>query len=100
MTHRKTLTAFGLICATLSLSGLAHASPPPPRPHGLTWTVSQTPPRRWTEGQPISLLVGVGPSDPRYHLLGDTRPLPDAPPAPATATGWTKPLGLRFAIRW
>ena len=60
MIHRKTLMAAGLICATLGLQGLAHASPPAPPVHRLNWTLSQTPPEGWTEGQPISLLLGVG----------------------------------------
>lgn len=100
MTHRKTLMAAGLICATLGLHGLAQASPPTPQVHGLTWTLSQARPERWTEGQPVSLLVGVGLSDPHHLWLRDSRPLPDASLAPATVTGWTKPIGLRLAVRW
>ncbi len=100
MTHKKLLLAAGLIGATLGLHGLAHASPPPALVHRLTWTVSQTPPEGWTQGQPISLLVGVGLSDPRRLWLRDSRPLPDESLAPQTVTGWTKPLGLRFAVRW
>ena len=100
MTHRKMLMAAGLIGATLGLQGLAHASPPAPRVHGLTWTVSQTHAERWTVGQPISLLVGVGPSDPQYHGIRDTRPLREASLVPPTVTGWTKPLGVRLAVRW
>ncbi len=100
MTHRKTLVAAGLICATLGLHGLAHASPLTSRVHGLILTLSQTPPQGWAEDQPISLLVGIGPSDPRSRTVADSRPLRDASRAPETVTGWTKPLGLRFAIRW
>lgn len=100
MTHRKTLVTAALIGATLGIHGLAHASPPMPRVHGLTWTLSQAPPQDWTEGQPISLLVGIGASDPRYRPVSDSRPLRDVSPAPATVTGWTRPLGLRLAIRW
>lgn len=98
MTHRKTLMAAALIGATLGLHGLAHASPPPV--HRLDWTLSQTHPQRWTQGQPVSLLVGVGLSDPRRLWLGDSGPLPDESLAPRTATGWTKPIGLRVALRW
>jgi len=100
MTHRKTLVAAALICATLGIQAPAHASPPTPRVHGLTWTLSQAPPRGWTEGQPISLSIGIGPSGPRYRPVPDGRALREASPAPATVTGWTKPLGLRLAIRW
>jgi hypothetical protein len=99
MTHKKTLMAAALICATLGLQGLAHASPPPP-PHRLSWTLSQTRSQGWTEGQPVSVLVGVGLSDPHHLWLRDTRPLPDESLAPETVTGWTKPIGLRVAVRW
>ena len=99
MTHKKTLMAAGLVCATLGLQGLAHANPPPP-PHRLSWTLSQTDPQGWTEGQPVSVLVGVGLSDPHHPWLRDTRPAPDESLAPETVTGWTKPLGLRVAVRW
>ena len=98
MTHQKTLLTAGLVCATLGLHGLAHASPPAVR--RLTWTVSQTHPEGWTEGQPISFLVGVGLSDPRHLWLRDSRQLPDESLAPQTVTGWTKPIGLRLAVRW
>ena len=100
MTNRKTLMAAGLISATLGLHGLAHASPPTSQAHGLTWTLSQTHPQGWAEGQPISLLVGVGPSDPHQRWIQDGRPLRDVAVTPATVTGWTKPLGLRFAVQW
>jgi hypothetical protein len=100
MTHRKMLMAAGLICATLGLQGLAHASPPLSPVHRLNWTLSQTRPRGWTEGQPVSVALGVGLSDPHHLWLRDSRPLPDAPLAPETVTGWTKPLGLRLAVRW
>jgi hypothetical protein len=100
MTHRKTLMAAGLICATLGLHGLAHASPPPPPVHRLTWTLSQSDPRGWTEGQPVSLLFGVGLSDPHHLWIRDSRPLPDESIASDTVTGWTKPLGLRLSVRW
>jgi hypothetical protein len=100
MIHKKTLIAAGLICATLGLHGLAHASPPLPPVHRLDWTLSQTPARVWTEGQPISLLVGVGLSDPRHLWIRDRGPLPEESLAPATVTGWTKPIGLRVAVRW
>jgi hypothetical protein len=75
----------------------AHRSP------GLTWTLLQSPPRAWTERQPIALLVALGPSNPRYGELLGGRPLVDtaAPSIAApTAAGWTRPLGLRLAIRW
>lgn len=100
MIHTKTLIAAGLIGATLGLQGLAYASPPPPQVHGVTWTLSQVPPEAWTEGQPISLLVGVGPSDPHHRWIRDSRSLRDAALTPATVTGWTKPIGLRFAVQW
>lgn len=100
MTHKKTLLAAGLIGATLGLNGLADASPPPLPVHRLIWTVSQTRPQGWTQGQPISFLVGVGLSDPRHLWLRDSRQLPDESLAPQTATGWTKPIGLRLAVRW
>jgi hypothetical protein len=99
MTHKKTLLAAGLVFATLGLHGLAHASPPPPV-RRLTWTVSQTHPEGWTQGQPISFLVGVGLSDPRHLWLRDSRLLTDESLAPQTVTGWTRPIGLRLAVRW
>jgi hypothetical protein len=97
---KKTLMAAGLIGATLGLHGLAHASPPPSPVHRIDWTLSQTPPQAWTEGQPVSVLVGLGLSDPHRLWIQDSPPLPDASLAPATVTGWTKPIGLRFAVRW
>jgi hypothetical protein len=97
---KKTLMAAGLICVTLGLNGLAQASPPPSPVHRIDWTLSQTRPQGWTEGQPISLLVGLGLSDPRRLWIQDSLPLPDASLAPATVTGWTKPIGLRLAVRW
>lgn len=100
MTHKKMLMAVGLIGATLGLQGLAHASPPALRPHGLTWTLSQARARDWTVGQPISLLVGVGQSDPQYRGIRAPRPLLNASLVPPTVTGWTQPLGLRLAVRW
>lgn len=100
MTHKKTLMAAGLVCAALGVQGLAFASPPPPPVHRFDWTLTQTHPERWTEGQPISLLVGVGLSDPRHLWIRDSRPLPDTSLAPQTVTGWTKPVGLRVAVRW
>ncbi|MGB6488088.1 MAG: hypothetical protein WBE91_14505 [Steroidobacteraceae bacterium] len=100
MTHKKTLMAAGLIGATLGLHGLAHASPPPPLVHRLDWTLSQTPPQGWTQGQPVSVLLGVGLSDPHHLWIRDSRPLPDESLAPQTVTGWTKPIGLRVAVRW
>jgi hypothetical protein len=100
MTHKKTLMAAGLICATLGLQGLAHASPPPTPVHRLDWTLSQSHPQGWTQGQPVSLLVGVGLSDPRHLWVRDSGALPDESLAPATVTGWTKPIGLRVAVRW
>lgn len=100
MTHKKTLMAAGLIGATLGLHGLAHASPPPPPVHRLDWTLSQTLPQGWTEGQPVSVLVGVGLSDPHHLWIRDSQPLPDESLAPQTVTGWTKPIGLRVAVRW
>lgn len=100
MIHRKTLLAAALVYAALGLDGLAQASPPGRPLHGLTWTLSQARPQGWTEGQPISLLVGVGQSDPHHLWIRDSRPLRDASLAPATVTGWTKPLGLRFAVQW
>lgn len=99
MTHKKTLLAAALICATLGLHGLAQASPPLPV-HKLTWTVSQTRPEGWRQGQSVSFLVGVGLSDPRHLWLRDSRQLPDTSLAPQTVTGWTKPIGLRLAVRW
>jgi hypothetical protein len=74
------------------------------RSPGLAWIVLQSPPRDWTEGQPITLSVGLGPSNPRYRGVRGSRPLMDAPPQSVTsataATGWTRPLGLRLSIRW
>ena len=100
MTHRKTLMAAGLICATLGLQGLAHASPPAPQLHGITWTLSQAPAEGWTEGQPISLLFGVGPSDPHHRWIRESQQLTDASLAAASAPGWIRPIGLRLAVRW
>jgi hypothetical protein len=99
MILKKTLIATGLLCATLGLHGLAHASPPPPV-HRVDWTLSQTHPQGWTEGQPVSVLVGVGLSDPHHLWMRDSQPLPDESLAPQTAPGWTKPIGLRLAVRW
>ncbi|MFZ0550183.1 MAG: hypothetical protein WAM21_05195 [Steroidobacteraceae bacterium] len=100
MIHRKTLMAAGLICATLGLQGLAYASPPAPQLHGITWTLSQAPAEGWTEGQPISLLLGVGASDPHHRWISASQPPPDASLVTATAPGWTRPIGLRLAVRW
>jgi hypothetical protein len=99
MIHKKTLIAAGLIGATLGLQGLALASAPPPPVHRLDWTLSQTPPMHWTQGQPVSVLVGLGLSDPHRLWIQDSPP-PVAPLAPAAVTGWTKPIGLRLAVRW
>jgi hypothetical protein len=74
------------------------------RSPGLAWIVLQSPPWDWTEGQPITLSVGLGPSNSRYCGVRGGRPLMDAPPQSVTsataATGWTRPLGLRVSIRW
>lgn len=100
MIHKKTFMAVGLIGATLGLNGLANANSPPPPVHRLDWTLTQAHPQGWTEGQPISLLLGVGLSDPHHLGLRDNRPLPPAALAADTVTGWTKPIGLRLAVRW
>lgn len=90
-----------------SLEALGDASPVgthSKRPPGLTWTLVQSPPRKWTEGQPISLSVGLGPSNLRYGGVRGSRPLAHAATPLATssaaATGWTRPLGMRLSIRW
>ena len=74
------------------------------RSPGLSWTLLQSPPREWTEGQPITLSVGLGPSNPRHGGLRGSRSLVDAAAAPVTSTaaaaGWTRPLGMRLSIRW
>jgi hypothetical protein len=76
-------------------------SRPTGRLHGFTQTLLQAPPQSWSQGQPITLLVGVGPSDPRYRRRFG-QPLPDAAASmgSGTTTGWTRPLGMRLAIRW
>jgi hypothetical protein len=64
----------------------------------LTWTLFQTPPWEWADGQPIGLLAALGPSNLRYgEVRGGRSPVDTAAPMVA---GWTKPLGLRLAIRW
>jgi hypothetical protein len=90
-----------------SLETLGDASPTDTqsqRSPGLSWTLVQSPPRKWTEGQPIALSVGLGPSNPRYGGVRGSRPLADAATplvtSPAAATGWTRPLGMRLSIRW
>lgn len=74
------------------------------RSSGLILTLLQSPPRDWTAGQPITLLVGFGPSNPRYGGQHGSRKLVDAAPplvpSPTAATGWTRPLGMRLSIRW
>jgi hypothetical protein len=66
--------------------------------HALTWTLFQTPPREWADGQPIGLLAALGPSNPGSgEERGGRSPVNTAPPLVA---GWTKPVGLRLAIRW
>jgi hypothetical protein len=81
-------------CAT------ANSAPSSP---GLSWALFRDPPRDWTEGRPVGLLVALGPSNPCYWGVSaglsraDTAALPMAG---ANAAGWTRPLGLRFAIRW
>lgn len=100
MMHKKTLVAVGLIGATLGLNGLANASLPRPPVHRFDWTLTQAHPQGWTEGQPISLLLGVGLSDPHHLWIRHSRPLPQASPVPETVTGWTRPIGLRLAVRW
>jgi hypothetical protein len=70
---------------------------------GLTWSLLQAPRQDWTEGQPITLFVGIGPSAQRYPRFHGAPPLSAAGPqtmAAVTAPGWSKPLGLRIAIRW
>jgi hypothetical protein len=71
---------------------------------GLSWTLLQSPPREWTQGQPIALSVGLGPSNPRYGGVRGSRPLVNAATplvtSPTAATGWTRPLGMRLSIRW
>lgn len=73
------------------------------RSPGLTWTLLQSVPKP-TEGQPIILLVGLGPSNPRYGGLRGSRSLVDAAAPSVTAataaTGWTRPIGMRLSIRW
>lgn len=65
---------------------------------GLTWTLFQTSSRGQTESQPIGLVAALGPSNPGYQGVRDDRSRVDttAPLVP----GWTRPLGLRLAIRW
>ncbi len=74
------------------------------RSPGLTWTLLQSPPREWTEGQSITLSVGLGPSNPRYGGVRGSRSLADTARPSVTsmtaATGWTRPLGMRLSIRW
>jgi uncharacterized membrane protein len=66
--------------------------------HGLTWSLFQTPPRAWADGQPVGLLAALGPSNLRYgEVRGGQSPVDTGPPLVA---GWTRPLGLRLAIRW
>jgi hypothetical protein len=90
-----------------SLEALGDASPmgtQSQRSPGLTWTLLQSAPREWTEGQPITLSVGLGPSNPRYGGVRGSRSLVDAAApsltSPTAATGWTRPLGMRLSIRW
>jgi hypothetical protein len=74
------------------------------RSAGLSWTLLRSPPREWTQGQPIDLSVVLGPSNPRYGGLRGPRSLADEAVLPETstitATGWTRPLGMRLSIRW
>jgi hypothetical protein len=64
---------------------------------GFTWTLFQTPPREWADGQPISLLAALGPSNPGPGEVRGGSPVDTAAPLVA---GWTKSVGLRLAIRW
>lgn len=152
MIGKKTLMTAALVCATMALHGLAHASAPTPLSHpgrhpagrvssgvlvrapslsrrsgvrlaslqalgqasragaqparspGLSWTLLQASPRDWTQGQPIDLSVGLGPSNPRYGgVRGGPSLLTEAEAsatATNTATGWTRPFGMRLSIRW
>jgi hypothetical protein len=93
---------FRLDPAMLAALDASSVSRPTGRLHGLTGTLLQTPPQSWSEGQPVTLLIGIGPSDPRYHRLpAGTRPSDAAASLTSgTATGWTRPLGMRLALRW
>lgn len=74
------------------------------RSSGLSWTLLQSPPRDWTQGQPIDLSVGLGPSNPRYGGVRGGPSLVDEAASSVTSasapTGWTRPLGLRLSVRW
>jgi hypothetical protein len=79
-----------LICTTLGIPALTHANPQ------MRWQIRTAP-------APMSLRVALGSSDVRcrkcradrsgahrFEIAG-LRP---------TVTGWTRPLGLRIALRW
>lgn len=95
----------GLRLASLQALGQAsRAGAQPQRSPGLSWTLLQRPPRNWTQGQPIDLSVGLGPSNPRYGGVRGGPSLVDEAVTSTTsttgATGWTRPLGMRLSIRW
>jgi hypothetical protein len=74
------------------------------RATGLSWTVLTIPARKWSEGQPIAVLVALGPSNPGCGGVSGARSAVDsAQPCASSipeATGWTRPLGMRLSIRW
>lgn len=83
------------MAAVLLLTALAAPALPHEKPK-VRWQIRTDPP-------PISLLVALGPSDDpclkcRVGRSGVHRSdLADLHP---TVTGWTRPLGLRIALRW
>lgn len=87
-----------------ALGGASRAGAQPRRSPGLSWTLLQSAPRNWTQGQPIDLSIGLGPSNPRYGGVRGGPSLADEAVTSTTsmtgATGWTRPLGMRLSIRW
>ena len=95
----------GLRLASLQALGqTSRADAQPQRSPGLSRTLLQGPPRNWTQGQPIDLSLGLGPSNPRYGGVRGGPSLADEAETSTTsttsATGWTRPLGMRLSIRW
>lgn len=92
MIRAKGPLGFLVLCTALGAPVLAHAAP------RMGWQIGTLP-------HPMTLLIALGQSDPAGRR-GQASPLPVAPHiAPplgpgATVTGWTRPLGVRLALRW
>jgi hypothetical protein len=84
------LMAVVLICAASGAPALAHAAPQ------LNWKIYTAPPS-------LTVRLALGPSNPRDLSRGSRRSRghrSELAGSSDTATGWTRPLGVRVALRW